>query len=321
MNEIKELCPYCLKESLDSDDHIFSQFLGGKRTIPSGKKCNNNFGGDFEGRISKDFTPIFITLSRHGYTHPRRVVFQRAFKNAEGVEWDVSSDGEIFPSDPLVKDGKKRTLHLRDEKEAKKHIRSIKAKKGEDFPVNVFHSVEQIPLPAEWSFGFKIDDDIKRLAVKMCIGLGQHLAKERHFASEDCKQFLLNETHLAFPILMMYSRYSYTQLDAIRPPLSHVIYIEANSETSNCYGVVQFFGGALQFYIPLNTNYVGADFSAIGILNIITLEETFNIIEPLRLQAPPQFINGIAKEQLEAETNAHLNEQIKAAFPKKSNAS
>ncbi len=49
-----ELCPYSQPTYTEfTDDHIFPQYLGGRRTIRVCKQCNNVFGHTFEGRASR----------------------------------------------------------------------------------------------------------------------------------------------------------------------------------------------------------------------------------------------------------------------------
>ena len=67
-------CPYCLVHPQDSDDHVFPDFLGGTRKVQSCTKCNNDFGGRFEGPVSQDLAPVIVFRSFSGYEHKRLVV-------------------------------------------------------------------------------------------------------------------------------------------------------------------------------------------------------------------------------------------------------
>ena len=92
-----QVCPYCgLLIDEPTRDHIFSQFLGGRRTIPACARCNNGFGEAFEGRYSQALLQIKAWLTWSGV--PQRWERDFRWKNA------LTYEGE--PSDLIVRDGK-----------------------------------------------------------------------------------------------------------------------------------------------------------------------------------------------------------------------
>jgi hypothetical protein len=67
MELMPERCPYSeFPYSQFSDDHIFPQFLGGRRTVRVCKDCNNRFGHTFEGRASKQLMRLQVFISHVG---------------------------------------------------------------------------------------------------------------------------------------------------------------------------------------------------------------------------------------------------------------
>lgn len=102
-------CPYCLVRSRESDDHVFPAFLGGTRTIRSCEKCNNTFGTQFEGPVSKELAPVIVCLSFAGYKHKRLVEHKRAFVNeSTGIEYDLDSEHRANLNKPhFIKEGEK----------------------------------------------------------------------------------------------------------------------------------------------------------------------------------------------------------------------
>jgi hypothetical protein len=62
-----ERCPNCMPPyGIFTDDHVFPQFLGGRRTIRICKKCNDTPGHAFEGKASKQLARIQISISHFG---------------------------------------------------------------------------------------------------------------------------------------------------------------------------------------------------------------------------------------------------------------
>ena len=96
--------------------------------------------------------------------------------------------------------------------------------------------------------------------------------------------------------------------------MAHVVYLEGNSAEARCFGIVQFFGGAFQFYVPLSSSYLGRDFGSLGILDIKTFHQQFSEIEPLRLPEAPRFVGQGDVERFFAEWGPGFNAQVQAAF-------
>src|SRR5258706_1688996 len=98
-------CPYCEKRACSSDDHVFSQFLGGTATIRSCKCCNDTFGHSFEGPLSHDLAPLIVMLRRCGLRSPRRVVWRRAIKYGRmQADYDLDSNLNLTPSAPIFEE-------------------------------------------------------------------------------------------------------------------------------------------------------------------------------------------------------------------------
>src|SRR5437016_4243720 len=128
---MNDLCPYCLVRPRDSDDHVFPDFLGGIRKVPTCAKCNNGFGDRFEGPVSKDLAPIIVCLSVCGYKHKRRIIHKRAWiDETTGIEYDLDSERRSYPSKPhfIREDGKIKRIVARDRREAQQIVASLKAK-------------------------------------------------------------------------------------------------------------------------------------------------------------------------------------------------
>jgi hypothetical protein len=79
----------------------------------------------------------------------------------------------------------------------------------------------------------------------------------------------------------------HANLESLRDPLAHLVYVEGTSRTRSCYGVVQLYG-LIQIYVVLNDgSYSGNDFAGVGLLSPIQQYcETFKSVPPMELPRP-----------------------------------
>lgn len=314
---MNHLCPYCLVSPRDSDDHVFPDFLGGTRTVQSCVKCNNSFGHRFEGPVSKDLAPIMVVLSLSGYKHKRLAVYERAWiDETTGIEYNLDSERQSYPTKPhLIKkeDGTVEHIVARSPNEGRKIAASLLEKGRLKGFVEKFE-IKNIKLPPIRNVQFSVGGEMRQLAVKTCTAIGQLVVPDIVLLDEPCRQFLLEENPVSSPVQQSFIRYP--ELDALRPPLAHAVYIEGDSRLTKCFGIVQLFGGAFQFFVPLSSSYTGRDFAALGVLDVKTFQEQFQEIERLQLPEPPRFMGLADVEHAHAEWGTNFNAQVLAAFGK-----
>lgn len=313
---MNRLCPYCLVSPRDSDDHVFSDFLGGTRTVQSCTKCNNSFGYRFEGPVSKDLASVVVFLSFSGYKHGRLVVHERAWiDEATGIEYDLDSERRSYPNKPhlIKKDGTLKHIVARSPREGRKIAASLMEKGHLKGFVEKFE-IKDRQIPPLRNVQISVGGEMRQLAVKMCTAVGQLVVPDLVLLDELCRQFLLDESPASSPVQQSYVRYP--QLDALRPPLAHAVYIEGDSRLAKCFGIVQLFGGAFQFYVPLSSSYTGRDFAALGVLDVTTFQEQFQEIERLQLPEAPRFMSQTDVEHAHSEWGTNFNAQVLAAFGK-----
>jgi hypothetical protein len=79
----------------------------------------------------------------------------------------------------------------------------------------------------------------------------------------------------------------HANLESLRDPLAHLVYVEGNRGTSSCYGIVQLYG-LIQIYVVLNDgSYSGPDFAGVGLLSPLQQYcETFKSVRPMELPRP-----------------------------------
>jgi hypothetical protein len=148
----KTLCPYCEQLIQDfSRDHIFPDFLGGSSKIPACKRCNEVFGGTFEGRAATMLYGVQVSMSTWGLVFNQTVPpWRRAYEH-KGVEFDISvedTEPKLRLSRPIKEikgDGKPISISFGSEKEAVRAASRAK-KKGNDKVVLRTIEVELPPL-------------------------------------------------------------------------------------------------------------------------------------------------------------------------------
>ena len=309
-------CPYCLVSPRDSDDHVFPNFLGGTRKVQSCTKCNNSFGHRFEGPVSKDLAPVVVFLSFSGYKHERLVVHERAWiDETTGIEYDLDSERRSYPNKPRLirENGNVKRIVARSPYEARKIMASLKGK-GHIKGFVEKNEIKEGLKPPFRNAPISVGGEMRQLAVKMCVAVGQLVVPDIVLLDKQCRQFLLEKSPVSSPV--RHTHICYPELDALRQPLSHTVYIEGDSRLAKCYGVVQLFGGAFQLYAPLSSSYTGRDFAALGLLDVTTFQEQFREIERLHLPEAPQFMSLPDVERAHSEWGTNFNAQVQAAFGK-----
>jgi hypothetical protein len=168
-------CPYCDLRTSNSDDHVFPEFLGGSATIRTCKTCNDEFGHSFAGGVSTDLAPIVISLRRAGLRAPKTVLWRRAFKDADGTEYDLHSNLRAQPSAPFIERdevGNVKSALFHNEKMKRKFIASAE-KKGKR--VRVIEAPERTIRIPNLQFQLTTGLDLCRLAIKMALGTVRYL--------------------------------------------------------------------------------------------------------------------------------------------------
>lgn len=226
---------------------MFPDFLGGTRKVQCCTKCNNSFGHRFEGRVSKDLAPVVVFLSFSGYKHKRLVLHERAWVDeATGIEYDLDSERRSYPNKPHLfrEAGKVKRIIARSPYEARKIVASLR-EKGHVKEVVEKYEIKEGLRPPFQNVRISVGAEMRQLAVKMCAADGQLVVPDIDLLDKRCRQFLLEESPVSSPV--RHTHVVYPELDALRQPLSHAVYIEGDSRSAKCFGVVQLFGGPSSF--------------------------------------------------------------------------
>jgi len=298
------LCPYCCEREAGTDDEVFAQFLGGRRSIRACRTCNNTFGHTIEVAASKSLSQIMFLLRLSGMPTPAPRFWKNVPLGPEGELYDVDQDLRAEPSTPtMIRDAEQRVVGARG---PLRHVRDVQkslAKNGRVSSVALADPMHvQISL---WRFQFPVDDDIKRVCIKMSVAA----ATKRGLANVlgAIPRAYLNKGTNSDLCPVRADVNLYPRLDEQRPPAGHLVFIHASKAERRVYSVVQLFS-AFQFYCELHDDWRGEERAVIATHDPCTHEEVFddapllNLVVPLQhLAGTPAQANRLRLEQLARE--------------------
>jgi len=281
-----ETCPYSAPPyEKFTDDHIFPQFLGGRRTVRVCKQCNDVFGHSFEGRASQQLKRLQVFISDFGLDLTRTpaawpaaiVIGDETYDlrpGLQGAQYFLSKPTFIKDEDGKLVGGKARSMS-----EAKQItgdlIRAGKAKEVEIF-TSQGATIENTRLTGSFSF----NDDLYRLATKMAAALLVAFDRTPIITESDIPAYLHGKTRL--PVSPAYC--DVEPIRTMRPALSHTIYVELGPVS---YAMVLIFG-FLKIFLPLPA--AGHAEAFLGSLDPITGDETFDAVACIGPRSVPQSI-------------------------------
>jgi hypothetical protein len=187
------LCPYCDERACDSDDHVFSQFLGGTATIKSCKRCNDSFGHSFEGPLSHDLAPLIVMLRRCGLRSPRRVVWRRAIKYGKTqADYDLDSDLTLTPSAPIFEEDQGAPKRITAASQRQLNQLSKLLEKGGKKTRMRSELKTGIDIQ-EFSFRIEIGHEARRLALKTAVAVANKAFGWSNMLDPHARGYLLGE--------------------------------------------------------------------------------------------------------------------------------
>jgi len=272
------------------------------------------FGHDFEGKVSRDLAPLVVALARSGLPPASPAVWPKAFVDAEtGHSYDVNTDQQTRLSAPIVErdqSGKIVRATYASTAEATRHAETLR-RKGKAREVRVVTKSTEFNAPTFRTFTLPLGPKIRRLAVKMATALIAFRDSAIDPLSVPVRRFLLGSPFVGAAARLSFV--AYDPLDALRPALAHVVFVEAEGAT--CYGVVQLFG-SIQFYLPLSESYSGPSLALLLVFDPLHSCETLTEPSPLHLPPSPEEITEETYERGIAWMRERLNAQIEEALGK-----
>ena len=276
-----EVCPYCGKPIVKrSEDHIFPQFMGGKRTIVCCKTCNEKFGFRFEAQASRWFQRLHFYLATQGLRLKVPMVRWKGAFEQDGLLYDaIFEDGEakFTLARPIISIDRDRGIlnaKFGSDRQARPVINSLLKKYG----VTAKPDLDIMPTLMPKT-EIRSGPELLRLAIKMCSALAcllpQFTSDELYCSARGTRRFVGNVT---------YDFRTHFPIGVNRPALTHLIYAERVA--TGVQGVVQLFG-AQQYYCrvgPLIDQRPSA--ALLAILDRLGGKECFRECAPLNLAQP-----------------------------------
>lgn len=289
------MCPYCFRLPADTDDHIFPASVGGDRTVPSCASCNNGFGATFEAAtVHSLLYPTLIRLRICGVpiSDPGSVRWRKARRlpNGQIADLVLRKDAVEEVSPELIvrrsdENPKIYDVNLNDDPVGRRQF-------SRSFPPNKFRVLSHERTargPGFETFKISLDRNPAFAALKMAYALASLEFPKAIPAFASCREALgqaLQDTRCE-PELSLLDLRQFDNLDALRPALAHLIYVEQNQDIIHAF--VQFFG-AFQFHVTLmSAASVKLDGAAIATLDILTGSSNYRRIDSLLL---PRFAGG-----------------------------
>ena len=296
-----EICPYSHPPFEEfTDDHIFPQFLGGRRTIRLCRECNSRFGHSFEAESAKQIKKlqVFVShfgldLSRNAATWPSAlVVGEKTYhlkSGSSGVQYELAR--------PVIRRDDSGNIIggvSRSRREAEQLARNLVAK-GKAKRVEIEESPGEILDDVKLELDRSFNPNLYRFATKLAANTVVAMGRESVIRNSGISQYLHGKGE--WRTAVGYCETS--RVRSLRPPLSHTVYIEFGALS---HAIVLIFG-EMQVYVPLPAASPGA---IIGFLDPITGEESFEDVAPIGLAPPPPFISKVKAE-------AFLREMLRCA--------
>ena len=283
---IGEECPYCEPPYTEfTDDHIFPQFLGGRKTIRVCKKCNNSFGHSFEGRASQQLKRLQVFISHFGLDLARNPAVWPSALAIDDVKYDVMSGPEGTQyrlSSPIIRRdsegrvvGGKARSQSEGNKLAKGLIESGRAKNVEIVPANS-PTLEDVKLDITGSF----DENIFRFSTKLAAAVAVASGYQQVISRSEIPGYLHGTAKWPTSIAFC----DVETLRRMKPPLAHTVYLEMGEAS---YALVLIFGFK-KIFVPLPASPMPR--GILASLDPLTGAESFEDVEPIGPRKIPDFI-------------------------------
>jgi hypothetical protein len=142
------------------------------------------------------------------------------------------------------------------------------------------------PIPISSRITFPLNDDIKRLCMKMSVGALRRAGVPYQLRSR-AQDYLLRATiGEVCPVRLTTENYS--DLETRRPLAGHLVYVRANPVERRVYSIVQLFT-VLQFWCELDNDYEGESAAVMATHDPVTHQEKFASISPLEYPLPERY--------------------------------
>lgn len=277
--------------------------------IAACRDCNGKFGHSFEAQSALMLYAMQTSMATWGLTFKQAPRLWKRALSHRGLEFDLlveDSEPKFRLSRPIqqrTKAGKLVSIIFGNIKQAELAAKSARRKGNKSAEVErilVETTRPQIPLQ------YELSPQLLRTGLKMCSALATKLP---HFSVDEISdaRISLKGPSRRLPSNVDPAFETYSSLDQLRKPLSHVIYVERTPTMT--YGVVQFFG-VIQLFCRLGV--AGQKLSPtghLGVLDPISGDEEFRETTPLSLPFP----TSVSENELQTVAQLWLSKFEKSA--------
>jgi hypothetical protein len=296
-NDEPVCCPYCDNPSPTfTEDHVFPQFLGGRRTIRVCRDCNNTFGHTFEGSAAKHLKRLQVFISSFGLDLTRVPgawpsaltigdVTYDLISGPEGAQYKLCRPTIRRDADGRITGGMARSVAEANQI-AKGMMKADLAKEMEISEASC-EQIDDVFLTVPTSF----DSDLYRFATKLVAAVLVNFGYQEFISSSGIGAYL----HAKAEWQTTPAYCDIAGINEMSPPLSHAVYVELGTPS---YGIVVIFGH-LKVFVSLPPSPIKKAYLAT--LDPIDGEEGFSEVASIGPRSVPITIRL-------TEMMAHLNE-------------
>jgi len=213
---------------------------------------------------------------------PGPIVWKGIAVGESGRRYDVDQDLNCIPSTPeIARDDSGHVVRAFGSQKQLTAITKSMEQKGRKFGPPVVERV-QYDL-RDFRLMHSVDDDIRRLGVKMSVATVQRVGIPLPLGSIARSYLIDARTATVCPVRITVDQYP--ELDTYRPKVGHLVYVRASRAERRIYSVVQFFG-VIQFYCELNDAWAGEDHGVSATHDPVTHEEDFRLVPSVDFSLP-----------------------------------
>jgi len=289
-----EVCPYSDPPFGDfTDDHIFPEFLGGRRSIRVCRDCNSRFGHSFEAKAARQLKRMQVFVSHFGLGLTLTPATWPSALEIDGTTYNLKSgpDGAQYElARPVILRNEAGDIiggRARSRSEAEQFAASL-IKKGKAKEIKIEEAPSENLNDIRLSVDLSYNEDLYRFSAKLACNMAIVMGREALIKESGIARYLHGGPGWGTRI----AHCDTSAIRSLRPHLSHTVYIEFGPQS---HAVVILFGG-MQIYVPLPATEQGA---ILGFLDPITGEESFGEVKALNI-TPPSML------WTEAQARAHF---------------
>jgi hypothetical protein len=222
------------------------------------------------------------------------MVWKRVGIGASGQRYDIDQDLKATPSTPTIeRDASRRITRANGSSRHVGQIQRSLARAGRRTQI----TAEPIEIDLrQLKMTLPMDDDIKRLCIKMSVAAPELRGTSVGLDSV-ARRYLLEGIVLGVcPVRISINEYA--ELDRQRPPVGHLIYVNASSSGRRIYSIVQLFS-AIQFYCELSSDHKGRDWALLATHSPVDHSERIEFVPPVDYPLPERHISGTLAEHFE----------------------